>query len=372
MFSSSKRDPEEAENNDNNDVFQDVEVDPPDIEGAEFDDIVPPPPSEPTNSNSSNNDEAATTHFAMAGYQIDIDNGMLPFMGILASSLILLIALLTPDYEMPNKNYGVTLSILSMICSMMGMYMLLNDKNKKELYHKTIGNNITVPILQTPLTVGIILSYFLFLWNFIGTCVLTFDAPFLIVGNGWVAAWAMVGFSFLILGLHSDAVVETIEHWGYSSSILMGASVIQLAAVIPRFTDDIPGQQGQLVYSLLMCVATIAFVIVVGFSHQSSSSTSSPTQGLATYEVVAFAILAFLWLLLACLVTFQGPFQAVGNGWFSAWAGFLCTILLLVRSLRPNNKKDETTNAANHKDEEDDTTTPPLEADHASESGVGL
>ena len=40
-----------------------------------------------------------------------------------------------------------------------------------------------------------------------------------------------------------------------------------------------------------------------------------------------FAILAVCWIVEACLVTFRGPFEVTGNGYFASWAAAAtCTL----------------------------------------------
>jgi hypothetical protein len=154
-------------------------------------------------------------------------------------------------------------------------------------------------------------------WNFIGTGVLTFNGPFLFVSNGWVAAWALVGFSLLALGMTAEALQTKAKDLGYFSALL-GASIIQLCAIIP----ELDSEEGQTVYSLVISIATP--ILILAFK-------AYPT--MEQYESLAFGIVAVLWLVLACFVTFRGPFVPVGNGWFSAWAGCVCSVLITV-SLR--------------------------------------
>jgi hypothetical protein len=38
-------------------------------------------------------------------------------------------------------------------------------------------------------------------------------------------------------------------------------------------------------------------------------------------SLLAFAILTVCWIIMASLVTFRGPFEVTGNGYFASWAG---------------------------------------------------
>ena len=41
----------------------------------------------------------------------------------------------------------------------------------------------------------------------------------------------------------------------------------------------------------------------------------------------ALFILAVSWIIMAAITTFQGPFNATGNGYFASWAGALASSL---------------------------------------------
>jgi hypothetical protein len=249
----------------------------------------------------------STTSLAVGKYHVSVDNRALPYIGIVGASMVLMIALLSPDVEFKNETYGVVVAVVAMIFALLGIYLV--QKNM-DLYSKQVG---TVPVMGE-LTVGRINAYLLFLWSFVGTSVLTFNDPFLYVSNGWVAAWASVVFSVMTLEISAETMQSKAKDMGYFSALLF-ASIVQLCAIVPELDSN----EGQTLYSLIVCIMTILLILAFG-----------NVPDLAQYKSPVFAVFAILWLVLACFVTFEGPFVPVGNGWFSAWAGCILSVMIIV------------------------------------------
>ena len=54
---------------------------------------------------------------------------------------------------------------------------------------------------------------------------------------------------------------------------------------------------------------------------------SDDKSNMESFQVLFFGIFAILWIVMACLVTFRGPFLVTGNGYFAAWIGsVLCCL----------------------------------------------
>lgn len=110
-----------------------------------------------------------------------MDNGLLPVLGILCASFILLVATLySTSEEMSSSMYGYSNSVSS-ISIILSSLLLLRIK-KVDVY-------------------SLYIRQFMFLWTFIGACILTFRiGPFSKTGNGYFCSWAMAIFSFFATG----------------------------------------------------------------------------------------------------------------------------------------------------------------------------
>jgi hypothetical protein len=136
----------------------------------------------------------------------------------------------------------------------------------------------------------------------------------LITSNGYFASWALVVFSLMALGVTSEAVHSHASTIGHNNALLV-AVVIQLCSVIPELGLGL--DRGRCIYSFVLCILTIMVVLAFG-----------AYPGIESLKLPVFSLFGILWLVMACLVTFKGPFIDTGNGYFSAWAGFLLTVLM--------------------------------------------
>ena len=261
------------------------------------------------------------TTLGMAGYSVNVDNRVLPYMGLVASASILLLAILVPnevDHDsMRNHNYGLAVGIVTIVLGVFGLYMTLMNHG---LYENEMG---TLPLMGT-LTWGRGLAYLLLVWTLIGASLLTFQGPFLVTSNGYFASWGLVVASLMALGVTTEVVRTHTSSLGWNNALLV-AILIQLCAVIPELSGvatDFNGgsgsnhNHGRCIYSLVLCILTILVVLAFG-----------AYPGIESLRLPVFSFWSVLWLVMACTVTFQGPFRDTGNGYFSAWAGFLLTIL---------------------------------------------
>jgi hypothetical protein len=260
-----------------------------------------------THLSSSGDDTPGATMLGVGGYNVNVDNRALPYFGLLAAATILLIATLVLKGETTNTAYGISVCAISMILGAFGVYMALMNQG---LYDNPLVN---FPLLGS-LTWGSGLAYFLLVWNFIGASIFTFHGPFLVTSNGYFASWALVCFSLMALGVTTEAVRSQASTLGGNNGLLV-AIIIQLCAVIPELGDGV--NKGRCIYDLVLCIITIMVVLAFG-----------AYPGIESLKLPVFSLFGILWLVMAALVTFKGPFIETGNGYFSAWAGFALTLVM--------------------------------------------
>lgn len=121
-----------------------------------------------------------TTTTTTETLSLDLSNSSaLSYAGCLVSAVVLLISLVSTNEHKSHNHYeyGIAVSVVAMFFALLGWACL------------------TLPQLQNPKIIRYT-NYFLFLWCFVGACVLTFGGPFKVAGNG-----ALYGFGCCIFGL---------------------------------------------------------------------------------------------------------------------------------------------------------------------------
>ena len=171
------------------------------------------------------------------------------------------------------------------------------------------------------------LNHFLFVWNFIGFCFMTFPlrAPFRNVGNGYFASAALVVFSVMSLGVEASAVQNAAADGAGMVFGLIAAAIVEIIA-LAVFMDDNDGwkdsnDDAAIIFGLVVACLTVVTCIGLVVYERKTEVDVAPM-----IKLVKFGLYAILWIVLACLVTFRGPFKDVQNGYFGAWFGCLAAI----------------------------------------------
>jgi len=167
-----------------------------------------------------------------------------------------------------------------------------------------------------------IASIFFLIWWLFGTGFITFKAPFITTSNGWFGAWAGLLFSMKwAVGVSSfySGQSENIK-WLFNLGI---CSFILLLASIPPLTQKWQHYSAA-GFSIAGAAITLVCVTYIVVLHSSIPRTIMKT---------TLAMLFILWVVVAGVVTFYGPFIVTNNGYFSAWIGCLCTLKLLIMEM---------------------------------------
>jgi len=232
---------------------------------------------------------------AVAG--VTLSETQFPLSVVLVASIVLMIAL-GAHYDWKNTGvssysaYTISVAAIAMILSFFG---LLLAKFKEDLYDKA-GKHVNM---------------LCFSYSFIGACFLTFKEPFTYTSNGYFAAWVLVYGSAMTLGMKGNAFGSSVKGLGAVMGLL-ASSVVVIVATITPIRDDI--YKSEAVYALVLACVTSTFVLLVLAMDKKGGSMHHMTY------FGALAILAICWIVEACLVTFRGPFEATGNGYFASWA----------------------------------------------------
>jgi len=154
------------------------------------------------------------------------------------------------------------------------------------------------------------------LWWGIAAGVITFQGPYDRTGNGYFAVWA--GFLFSIVGIGAS-VTKTwsmAANSGPTIGLLMASVVVFCALLGGEAIGHAKPYQGEAIYALIISILT-AFVIAVVLILESNGHE----EAVVKFKLPMFLLFGVLWVVLACCVTFSGPFTGTGNGYFGSWAG---------------------------------------------------
>jgi len=229
---------------------------------------------------------------------LKVNDAQFSLILVLLTSFVLLIAVTTWGGAIESRGYAIAVPALSLTITIIALLLTVF---KEDIYN-SYGAHITK---------------LLFMWNFTGASFLTFGSPFTTTGNGYFAAWACVVVSAMAMGLNGDNFRSRIE--GLGSLLGLGcSSILVIIALIDYFGS------GPALYAMIVSIFTIILVAGVMYAEKKHSVLSKTKMFLR----VKFGLLIFfalLWLVLACLVTFHGPFTSTGNGYFASWAGMACS-----------------------------------------------
>jgi hypothetical protein len=191
------------------------------------------------------------------------------------------------------SGYAITVSSVAIIFSSIG---LLLARFAEEMF-STIGERMN--ILN-------------FLYSLVGACFLTFDKPFDKTGNGYFAAWAVVYGCAMGMDMTSEAFVSTAKGPGTLMTLLVSSLVVILACITP-IRDEIDTNTA--IFALVIGCVTLAMVLIAMALDKKDRTMR------ALDHAIALSFLAVCWIIMACLVTFRGPFEVTGNGYFASWIG---------------------------------------------------
>jgi hypothetical protein len=219
---------------------------------------------------------------------------LLPYVGVLFSGMVLLISLTSGGNSVDDHKYyeyGIAIAVVAMFFALVGW----------ALSHSNLGDG----------KFCLYNNYFLFLWCFIGACFMTFGGPFEITGNGYFSSWGIGIFATMGLGVSADNVKNAVLGMGAMLGLL-ASSIIVIVAIASEGFDE---NEGELIYAII--VACITVLVLGGLIKMEQDNDGQPHK----LKFPILAVFAILWIILACLVTFRGPFENTGNGYFGAWGG---------------------------------------------------
>ncbi|KAL7430265.1 hypothetical protein ACHAXH_004271 [Discostella pseudostelligera] len=241
-----------------------------------------------------------------------------PFLYVELASIVLLIACVSDWYATTWYKYALSVSLVSLIICLV---LQTTEFVVPGFIDWKVGK------AEEGYTVQQLCSVFLLFWWIVGTGIITFKGPFVTTSNGWFGAWGG-----LLATVKWSIGLKNISFFGDGSQPsglrqlynLAVCSVILLFASIPPLTQDWANKGGAglaIAGSAITCIACAYFI----------SMYSDVPRNMMKVTVV---ILFVLWVVVACVCTFHGPFLYTNNGFFAAWLGCLSAFSLLLTEMR--------------------------------------
>ena len=191
-----------------------------DVEDIGLDPATSPVASIP-HENSGEDDGEKHTTFAAGGYEMAVQNVMIPWIGQVLAGIVLLIAITTIKGSDKNWAYGISASVIAIFFALVGLWLMRSTMGETPLG--------TYPYIGELTYVGA-LAQFNFIWWFIAAGIMTFSGPFLVTSNGYFASWAGVGFAAMALGYTPEKIKSGATSMGFMNGLLV-ASIILICAV---------------------------------------------------------------------------------------------------------------------------------------------
>ena len=270
-------------------------------------------------------DEKGGVTVAVGGVQIGINQMRLPLVGMLVSSVVLLVAVLMwkgpPTWNSNSwRGYAIAYPLVTMIICLLGVTMTC----KKEFYLKH----------------GQFIHVFLFLWNFVGACLLTFLNPFTETGNGYFAAWGTVVCALGALGIRGDTFVSSIKGLGCIMGLISSSIVVLIA--MAQYVGPNSFHRAAAIYGMLVsCFTLLVFLLFIVEEKRRLKNGGGGENNDSIFRVIMLSIFAALWVALAGISTFRGPFISVGNGYFATWSGAACACYAVMATRQQKKEKDK-------------------------------
>ena len=146
------------------------------------------------------------------------------------------------------------------------------------------------------------------------------NGPFPKVTNGYFGSWGMAIFATYGLGVNMGRLRSAATTGSGATMALIAASIVEIVALGVFISDakDLGGvfedlYKEERIYAMVIsCLTVVVMGCITAYETYVDSSGLKPVVKLANHSFFAIA-----WIVLACLVTFRGPFaEDVSNGFF--------------------------------------------------------
>ncbi|KAG7362055.1 hypothetical protein IV203_025721 [Nitzschia inconspicua] len=266
-----------------------------------------PPPSSPPPSKSPvamSRTDSGRVAADIGKFHLEVDAKQLPLAGFFMASFIFMVAAIAQKTFLDNwYAYAVTIGVIGMVLALVGLALL---KYKTEFDQKYLG-------------------YVMLVWSIVGACLMTFGSgPFQATGNGYFAVWGMVIFAVQHCG-----ATQQLKQGVQNLSSLAGLGLAAIVMIIAVSFEVNGFFRSNSIYTMILSCFTVVLVAGIMYAEQ-KEGMDFPVM----YQFYTLIIWSILWIVAACLVTFNGPFVLTGNGYFTAWAATVLSLFATVGALQ--------------------------------------
>ena len=259
----------------------------------------------PTANGNGNGNGIGVSHIVAA--DSDPSAAVMPWVMQCIASIVLIIAICFTKVDVVNGGYALAVGIIGTLFAGLALFLI-----------RTMPDTWLRKVMDAPMqamhdvTLGTLFALFAFVWWSIGAGVITFQAPYTVASNGYFAAWTGFITSLMSLGWDVGGTGTYLDKLGPVTELLI-ASLVLLFALIPTFYNPTPGQ---IIYGTIVAVLTIMWTL---FSLIVEHATAEEN-GLKPIvrSVLVYLFWTVLWAVAAIVLTFQAPFEIVGNGFFAS------------------------------------------------------
>ena len=250
--------------------------------------------ADPSSTTGANERQPATSkkgnkNITIGEYNVTVPEQKVPLLGVMASAIVLFVAVQVTGTTKTGKDYGIYGTILSVVAFITAL--------------------VTVFLPNSCAFVISLSNYFLFIWSFIGACFMTFEnGPFTLSGNGYFSSWGCAVFSGMAACEKAESIMYLLR--------FLAASFVVMIAMIFEISDNVGVYKGEKIFALIVACATILGACILTFRQWWKGSRGC----LDPHILCTFAL---LWIISASIVTFRGPFKVMGNGYFGSWAAVI-------------------------------------------------
>lgn len=125
------------------------------------------------------------------------------------------------------------------------------------------------------------------------------------------ASWFTVIFSAAALGFTATAFKSSVRGMGALMGLLC-SSIIVVIAIVPWLGKD-SFYRNEAIYA--MCVSIVTMIVILAVIARQKMTGGDASRGCeGIFAFVVLCIFAALWVALAAVCTFRGPFLTTGNG----------------------------------------------------------
>ena len=209
------------------------------------------------------------------------------FALVLFSLVELLVSLLGVSIPVYALVFGLGSTILSLL-------MLLVQMWKPQLLDKRL---CTLPKVDVSVNAGLVLAVFLFGWWLIGAGLCTFRGPFVAISNGYLACWASLAASLVLIG---ECAFHPSEH--KQRALAAGAAPKATKLWEPQLALFICA-----VATIMSAVQSFAGVPDFSAAWMNATSSSASLTLETSWEPIVVVVLSSLVIASTLLLLLAGP-----------------------------------------------------------------